>query len=284
VIYFRKHGRRILKRLLNDLDQKGFAEGELWNRRKDGRAYLCLISLVKVQDAEGRTRHFIGFFKDRTETHVAKQKIEELAFTDVLTGLPNRLLLAERIKQSMTIADRSQGKFALLFLDLDHFKKINDSLGHPFGDRILIAVTERLKKCVRQVDTAARLGGDEFILLLHQSDAAGAETCAKRVLDELRAAFTLDEMRFNLTCSIGIAIYPDDGDNLDDLIKNADSAMYHVKERGRADYRFYQPQMNIDLLSRMKLDHAMRQFFATWRFPFALSTFGRHENGRGVRR
>ncbi|WP_394778031.1 EAL domain-containing protein [Undibacterium sp.] len=245
--------------LLEELEIKGFWEGELWNRRKNGHAYLCMISLVRVQDEDGKTIHYIGFFKDRTETHTAKQKIEELAFSDTLTGLPNRLLLAERIKQSISVASRGNSTFALLFIDLDHFKQINDSLGHPFGDRVLIEVTERLKKCIRQVDTASRLGGDEFVLLLHQADAAGAEICARRVLEELNVPFSLDGMSFTVTCSIGVALYPADGMTMDDLIKNADSAMYHVKERGRSDFRFYQRQMNIGLLSRMKLDHAMRQ-------------------------
>lgn len=245
--------------LLAELESEGFWEGELWNRRKNGHAYLCMISLVRVQDEQGNTLHYIGFFKDRTENHTAKQKIEELAFSDVLTGLPNRLLLTERIKQSITHCSREHSNFALLFLDLDHFKQINDSMGHPFGDRVLIEVTERLKKCLRQVDTAARLGGDEFVLLLHQADANGAEICARRVQEELAAPFNLDGMGFTVTCSIGIALYPDDGTSMDDLIKNADSAMYHVKERGRADFRFYQRQMNIGLLSRMKIDHAMRQ-------------------------
>ena len=244
--------------LLEELAVKGYWEGELWNRRKNGHAYLCMISLVKLQDEFGQAVHYIGFFKDRTENHTAKQKIEELAFSDVLTGLPNRLLLAERLRQSIIFSSRNDTTFALLFLDLDHFKQINDSLGHPFGDRVLIEVTERLKRCVRQVDTASRLGGDEFVLLLHQADSSGAEICARRVLEELSAPFTLDGMNFTVTCSIGISLFPTDGRTMDDLIKNADSAMYHVKERGRSDFRFYQRQMNIGLLSRMKIDHAMR--------------------------
>ncbi|BBB63729.1 histidine kinase [Undibacterium sp. KW1] len=248
-----------VENLLKELENLGFWEGELWNRRKNGNAYLCMISLVRVPDAKGGALNYIGFFKDRTETHTAKQKIEELAFSDVLTGLPNRLLLDERIRQAITISSRNHSTFSLLFLDLDHFKQINDALGHPFGDRVLLQVTERLKKCIRQVDTAARLGGDEFVLLLHEADAEGAEICARRVLEELSAPFSLDSMNFTVTASIGIALYPADGQSMADLIKNADSAMYHVKERGRSDFRFYQRQMNIGLLSRMKLDHAMRQ-------------------------
>ncbi|MBC3877648.1 EAL domain-containing protein [Undibacterium sp. FT79W] len=256
----------LIDQLLAKLEKDGCWEGELWNRRKNGHAYLCMITLVKVQDDHNKTLHYIGFFKDRTETHVAKQKIEELAFSDALTGLPNRLLLSERIKQSIMISGRDNSSFAVLFLDLDHFKQINDSLGHQFGDRVLLEVTERLKKCIRQVDTAARLGGDEFVLLLHEADAAGAEVCAQRVLEELSVPINLEGMSFTVTSSIGIALFPDDGTNMDDLIKNADSAMYHVKERGRSDFRFYQRQMNIGLLSRMKLDHAMRQALEHHRF------------------
>lgn len=256
----------LIDQLLAKLEKDGCWEGELWNRRKNGHAYLCMITLVKVQDDHNKTLHYIGFFKDRTETHVAKQKIEELAFSDALTGLPNRLLLSERIKQSIMISGRDNSSFAVLFLDLDHFKQINDSLGHQFGDRVLLEVTERLKRCIRQVDTAARLGGDEFVLLLHEADAAGAEVCAQRVLEELSVPINLEGMSFTVTSSIGIALFPDDGTNMDDLIKNADSAMYHVKERGRSGFRFYQRQMNIGLLSRMKLDHAMRQALEHHRF------------------
>ncbi len=248
-----------LDQILRQLEQNACWEGELWNRNKEGHAYLSMVTLVKVTDAQGQTVHFIGFCKDRTESHAAKQKIEQLAFSDALTGLPNRLLLAERIKQAISVASRRHGSFALLFLDLDHFKQINDALGHPFGDRVLLEVTRRLKKCIRQVDTAARHGGDEFVLLLHEADAEGAEICARRVLEELSAPVDLDGMQFTITSSIGIALYPADGNNMDDLIKNADSAMYYVKERGRSDFRFYQKQMNIGLLSRMKMDHAMRQ-------------------------
>ena len=241
------------------LSMEGVWQGELWHRRKDGNSCPCLVSMVRVPDESGNTLHTIGFFKDLTESLAAKQKIEELAYNDTLTGLPNRLMLAERMELALGYAQRDGESFAVLFLDLDHFKQINDSLGHMFGDRVLIEVAERLKGCLRQVDMASRLGGDEFVLLLHQTDARGAEITARRVLDALAQPFTLDDINFTVTCSIGIALYPDDGVTIDDLIKNSDSAMYHVKERGRSDFRFYQRQMNIGLLSRMKLDHAMRQ-------------------------
>ncbi|MCX8016848.1 MAG: EAL domain-containing protein [Rhodocyclaceae bacterium] len=251
-----------IAQLRAQLDSAGYWEGEAWHRDGADTTSPCHASLVRVTDADGTVRHYIGFFKDLSETVNARKRIEELAYTDALTGLPNRLLLAERLEFAIHLAQRDHSQFALLFIDLDRFKQINDSLGHQFGDRVLIEVAERIKDCLRQVDTAARLGGDEFLVLLHKIDTRGAEITARRLLERLAEPIRLDEMSFTVTCSIGIALYPDDGQTMDDLIKNADSAMYHVKERGRAGFRFYQRQMNVGLLSRMKLDHAMRQALA----------------------
>jgi diguanylate cyclase (GGDEF)-like protein/PAS domain S-box-containing protein len=273
------------------LAERGVWEGELWHRRADGGALPGQVSLVRLPAQAGMgavvgegagspaaavvhahgaagpvtaaapaaegVRH-VGFFKDLTETVAAHKRIEELAFSDPLTGLPNRVMLTERVEFALAMSQRHQTPFALLFLDLDRFKHINDSLGHLFGDRVLVEVAERLKTCVRQVDTVARLGGDEFVLLLGELDSRGAETSARRVLEVLGQPFMLEGLSFSVTASIGIAMYPTDGTSMNDLIKNADAAMYRVKERGRAGLRFYQPQMNVDLLARMKLDHAMR--------------------------
>ncbi|MBU0752225.1 MAG: EAL domain-containing protein [Gammaproteobacteria bacterium] len=257
-LLFDRFNEQLTQQLETRLQAEGVWEGEIWHRHKDGRSMPCQVAMVRVADDAGNAIHYIGFFKDLSETVAAKQRIEELAYNDVLTGLPNRLLLAERIQFSLSLAQRDGTSFAILFLDLDRFKQINDSLGHMFGDRVLVQVAERIKACLRHADTASRLGGDEFVLLLHNTDARGAEITARRLLDALARPFSLDEMAFTLSCSIGIALFPDDGRTMDDLIKNADSAMYHVKERGRSDFRFYQRQMNVDLLSRMKLDHAMR--------------------------
>ena len=254
------------------LAQQGYWEGEAWHRNQAGVAIPCQVSLVRVANEDGKLLHYIGFFKDLSETVNARKRIEQLAYTDALTGLPNRLMLTERLEFTISLARRDQISFALLFLDLDRFKQINDSLGHQFGDRVLVGVAERIKDCLRQVDTAARLGGDEFLVLLHNTDVRGAEITARRILERLSQPFTFDELSFTVTSSIGIALYPDDGQTMDDLIKNADAAMYHAKERGRAGFRFYQRQMNVGLLSRMKLDHAMRQALveATPGFGFRL--------------
>lgn len=247
-----------LRAMRRALMRQGYWQGELWARRREGEPYPCLLSMVRVA-AEARSEAtYIGFAKDLSEAMAARRRIEELAFTDPLTGLPNRVLLRERFEMAINYARRDRAKFAVLFIDLDRFKQINDSLGHAFGDRVLVTVAERLKECVRQIDTAARLGGDEFMVLLANVDAAGAEIAARRILRAISEPIPVDDMRFQLTVSIGIAMYPEDGTDAEELTRNADSAMYAVKERGRADIRFYQRQMNIGLLSRVKLDHALR--------------------------
>jgi diguanylate cyclase (GGDEF)-like protein/PAS domain S-box-containing protein len=240
------------------LAAQGMWAGEVW--RTVGDASVAVeVSWVALTDERGAIVNTIGHFKDLTERLEAQRRIEKLAYRDVLTGLPNRLLLAQRVDFSLRLAERSGGTFAVMFIDLDRFKNINDSLGHAFGDRVLIEVSDRVQHCLRDVDTLSRMGGDEFVAFLQDADALGAEVAARRILDAMAQPFLVDEMNFSLGCSIGVAMYPADGRSLDELIKCADTAMYRVKERGRGNFRFYQPQMNVDLLSRMKLDHAMRR-------------------------
>ena len=245
---------------------EGVWEGELWYRKKDSTTIPGLASFVRVQDDDGCSLQHVIFFKDQAEQIAAKNRIAQLAYYDTLTGLPNRAMLRERIDFTLKWSKREGKRFGVLFLDLDRFKHINDSLGHAFGDRVLVQEAERIQACLRQTDTAARLGGDEFLVLLHDVDEHGAELTANRILASLAENYLLDAMAFALTCSIGIALYPADGETADDLIKNADAAMYRVKERGRSGFRFYQRQMNVDLLSRMKLDHAMREALDTGGF------------------
>ena len=248
-----------MEQVLAGWDREGFWEGELWLPRDNGAYCAVHLSWVALRDDEGRVVQSIGFMRDLTLQHAAQKRIEELAYSDVLTGLPNRLLLSQRVHTATQGARAGDTGFAILFLDLDRFKIINDSLGHPFGDRVLQLVAERLQACLRQTDMLCRLGGDEFVIYLHGADAVVAESVAVRILDDMRKPFLLDGMGFSIQCSIGMALYPQDGATLDDLIKQADTAMYRVKERGRGNYGFYQPQMNANLLSRMKLEHAMRQ-------------------------
>jgi diguanylate cyclase (GGDEF)-like protein/PAS domain S-box-containing protein len=198
-------------------------------------------------------------FRDISEQLAARQRIEELSHTDALTGLPNRHLLADRVEFALAMAQRTGQPFALMVLNLDRFKHVNDNLGMGAGDRVLREVTERIKSCLRHVDTVARLGGDEFVLLVQQADATGAETTARRLLEAMGRPFTLEADNFTVTCSIGVALCPGGGSSLDELMRSAASALQQVKESGRASFRFHHAQAEGLQRSRMQMDHAMRQ-------------------------
>lgn len=223
------------------------------------RSGRMLERVTLPQTSRGRVVGRVYSFRDLTERLDAQKRIEKLAYTDVLTGLPNRLLLGQRVDVALRNAQRSGETFAILFIDLDRFKNINDSLGQDFGDHVLIEAAKRIQKDLREVDTLSRVGGDEFVVFLQEADALGAEIVARRILQSLGQPFQVDHVNFSMGCSIGVCMYPEDGRTLDTLIQCADTAMHRVKEHGRGNFRFYQPQMNVDLLSRMKLDHAMRQ-------------------------
>ncbi len=244
--------------LCKELAQANAWEGEVYCSRSHGADLFAQASIVRVLSDDQQTLHYIVFLKDLTEKMAAMQRIKELAYGDALTGLPNRVLLNERIDHSISLCERENKTFAVVFVDLDRFKQINDSLGHDFGDQVLVSVAQRIRNCLRTSDTAARLGGDEFIFLLHDTDAQGAEVIVQRVMNRLCEPVMVDNLKLTVTGSLGIALYPADGRTKEDLIKNADTAMYQAKERGRANFRFYQRQMNIDSLSRIKLDTAMR--------------------------
>ncbi|WPC65505.1 EAL domain-containing protein [Rhodoferax ferrireducens] len=249
----------LMVRVEQVLRDEGFWRGQVWLDRAGRSACAVHLSWVLLRDEDGAVLHTICFFKDLTEELAAQKRIEQLAYSDALTGLPNKLLLSQRVGFALRMAERHGSQFGVFFLDLDHFKNINDSMGHVFGDRVLVEVAERIKRCLRDADTLCRLGGDDFVIFVQEIDARGAEMLAQRILDLMAQAFLIEETSFSVGCSIGIALYPADGRSLDELIKCADTAMYLVKERGRGSFRFYQPQMNVDLLSRMKMDHAMRR-------------------------
>jgi len=221
------------------------------------------------QCSRGRPIGRVFSFRDITDRIAASRRIERLSHTDALTGLPNRALLSERVERALALAQREGAPFALLLLNLDHFKHINETLGHAFGDRVLVEVGERLSACVRQIDTVARLGGDEFVLLAQRSDAAGAEAAARRVMEALQRPFTLDGLNFTVTASLGIALHPNDGASVDEMLRHAEATMCEVKQSGRAAWRFHTHRNHagdVDLRTRMQLDHAMRQALAQQRF------------------
>lgn len=253
-------GANFIERVQAGWQQADVWQGELWLPREGESGCAVHLSWVPLRGEEGGIEQSIGFVRDLTQQHAAQKRIDELAYSDVLTGLPNRLLLSQRVNSVLHSPHRSEdANFAVLFLDLDRFKVVNDSLGHTFGDRVLQLVAVRLQACLRQADMLCRLGGDEFVIYLPAGDLEVADRVARRILESMLRPFVLDGMGLSIQCSIGVALYPQDGKTLDELIKQADTAMYQVKERGRGNYGYYQPQMNEHLLARMKLEHAMRQ-------------------------
>jgi diguanylate cyclase (GGDEF)-like protein/PAS domain S-box-containing protein len=221
------------------------------------------------QSSRGRVIGRVSSFRDITERVEALRRVEAQSRSDALTGLPNRRVLADRVAFSMALAQRDGTPFALLHVDVDRFKHINDTLGHGFGDQVLVDVAERLKGCLRQVDTVARLDGDEFALLVHHADAHGAEATARRVQAALLRPFSHGGLSFTVTCSIGIALYPGDGAGFDELMRHAERAMHAVKNTGRASYQFHRAgagPAEPGRHSRLKLDHAMRVALANEQF------------------
>ena len=241
------------------LHANGFWRGSAWIQRHGGASCAVHASWILLRDDQGQVLQTVGFFRDLTEEIEAQKRIEQLAYSDALTGLPNRLLLTQRAEFALRLAERSGHKCGVFFLDLDRFKNINDSMGHTFGDRVLIDVAERLRRCLREVDILCRLGGDEFVIFLQDIDVHGAEVLAQRIQDSMGKTFQIEGMNFSIGCSMGIALYAEHCKTLDTLIKCADTAMYLVKARGRGSFRFYEPQMNVNSLSHIKIDHAMRK-------------------------
>ncbi len=186
-------------------------------------------------------------------------EMSHLAQHDVLTDLPNRLMLKDRLAQAIAMALRNQHQLAVLFLDLDGFKHINDSLGHSVGDKLLQAVATRLSSCVRKSDTVSRQGGDEFVILLPEvTHAADAAISAAKIIGELKKAFIIGEQNLCVTASVGISTYPDNGEDPEMLIKNADTAMYHAKQNGRGNYQFFRPDMSLQAVERQSLEGQLR--------------------------
>jgi diguanylate cyclase (GGDEF)-like protein/PAS domain S-box-containing protein len=228
--------------------------------RKDGSVRLVTIDGRISCNAAGEPQHTHCIITDITERKAAEQKIKFLAFHDSLTGLSNRLLAKDRLEQAMAHGERLHHKTALLFLDLDHFKRVNDSLGHPIGDSLLKAVALRLRDCVRETDTISRQGGDEFLIILSSiSDTEAVARVATKILERMNASFSIDGYELATSISIGIAVGPDDGADFDTLLKRADTAMYHAKEAGRNAYRFYTEQMNHEASEYLHIHNSLQR-------------------------
>ncbi|HET9652381.1 MAG TPA: EAL domain-containing protein, partial [Usitatibacter sp.] len=247
------------------LKTKGEWQGDIWNKRKNGEIYPEWLNISAVRDGNGEIEHYVAIFSDITERKQQEAIITYQAYHDALTGLPNRVLFRDRVDQALAIARRHEVQHvAVMFLDLDRFKFINDSLGHKVGDLLLKEVARRLKDAVRESDTVARLGGDEFTVLLPEiAGIEGAEAVAEKMLEATRQPYRLGDKDLNVTTSIGIAMFPQDGRDADTLMKNADTAMYHVKAQGRAGYRVYDAELSAHVRRHLELEGELRRALAT---------------------
>ena len=255
-----QHDNAFYERMWRMIDTEGQWQGEIINRRKNGVIYPEWLTITRVLDESGAVSHYVGVFSDVTERKASESRVRYLSEHDFLTGLPNRFLFQDRVSQAIVHCVRHGGRLAILFLDLDRFKAVNDSHGHEVGDRLLKEVGERLRVAVRAADTVCRQGGDEFLVLVegidHPEDAAHV---AEKLIENIGAPVDIDGHRISVTPSIGIALYPEDGRDMQTLIRAADTAMYQAKEHGRNNYRYYTRSMNTGYSERLAIEQAMRR-------------------------
>jgi len=255
----REHDRPFFETLWQTIERTGSWRGEIWNRRKDGNTYPARMTITGVRDDHGQLVNYIGIFSDISDAKRSEEELYRLAHHDALTGLANRSLLRARMEQSLQRAKRDETLLALLFIDLDLFKNVNDSLGHSIGDELLQNVAHAIEGEVRKADTVARLGGDEFVILMDAIEGpATAAHLAERLCGLISQPFEVGDRELRLTASIGVSLFPEDGDSMDSLLSNADLAMYRAKDRGRNTYRFFESEMNTRAMQRLHLETALR--------------------------
>jgi diguanylate cyclase (GGDEF)-like protein/PAS domain S-box-containing protein len=259
-----RHDPAFFQAMWHAIHQAGGWQGEIWDRRKNGEVYPKWLTISAVMGDDGIVSHYVGTHQDITERKIAEEKIKELAFFDALTRLPNRTLLLDRLRQAITVSARSEDCGALLFIDLDHFKTLNDTLGHDKGDLLLQQVAQRLADSVLESDTVARVGGDEFVVVLgnlhkdRQEAANQTEAMGEKILAVLGSPYQLGEIEYRSTASIGATVFRGHQASIDELLKQADLAMYKSKERGRNAVRFFDPDMQTVVVERAALEAGLR--------------------------
>jgi diguanylate cyclase (GGDEF)-like protein/PAS domain S-box-containing protein len=261
------HDGAFYQRIWDEVAAHGHWKGEIWSVRKSGQRYPASVALTAIRDGQHGSIHFMAVLADITDRRRNEEYTRHLAEHDFLTDLPNRVLLIDRLHQALAAARRKHSKVAVMFLDLDRFKLINDNFGHHVGDLLLKEVALRLARCVRGVDTVSRQGGDEFIIIL--ADIGGEEQAAHvaaSVMQAVALVTRVGEIEVNIGTSIGISIYPGDGEDVDTLLKHADVAMYHAKQNGRNEYRFFSPEMNAQVVERIGLENKLRHALAEGQF------------------
>ena len=274
-----RHAPSFFQAMWASLEQTGQWRGEIWNRRKNGEAFPCWQTIRAVRDNTGEVMHYVSVLSDISAIKESQAKVEYLAHHDPLTDLPNRFLFDARLEHALERAHRTRQRTGVLFLDLDGFKHINDSLGHPAGDRVLQLTAERLRAQVREEDTVARLGGDEFTLLLEEiTGPQEVAVVAQKLLESFKKPFELEGHTLHVTPSIGISLSPEDGKDVTTLVRNADTAMYRAKDKGRNTYQFYTKEFTDRASERIqmesKLHHALEQdeFLLYYQPQYSLQT------------
>ncbi len=255
-----RHKDTFYRDMWNDLENKGQWQGEIWNRRKNGETYPEWLTISAIKDETGKTVQYVSIFNDITERIQREERIKYQAYHDALTGLPNRALFHDRLSMALTHAHRNGEMVAVMMLDLDQFKRINDTLGHPVGDRLLQEVGKRLITYLREGDTVSRLGGDEFALILEDIQSIeNVIKVAQKILRKMETPVHINAHDLHISTSIGISLYPSDGQDVDTLLKHGDTAMYQAKQEGRNRYRFYTPEMNDKALQRLAMENELRK-------------------------
>ncbi|MFA6310876.1 MAG: EAL domain-containing protein [Sterolibacterium sp.] len=260
-----RHDAAFYRAMWETIGRSGAWQGEVWDRHKNGQDYPRWLTISAVKNDDGVATHYVGVHFDISERKQAEKKINELAYFDQLTGLPNRTLLLDRLRQTMTASSRSGVYGALLFIDLDNFKTLNDTLGHDVGDLLLKRVAQRLTTCVRAGDTAARLGGDEFVVMLSslsmsaRDAATQTEVVGEKILAALNQTYQLKDVAYHNTPSVGATLFSGHQAEIEDLLKQAELAMYKAKASGRNALRFFDPDMELDVMRRAALEKDLRE-------------------------
>ncbi len=273
------HDKIYYERMWNELNEKGRWKGKIYNKRKNGEIVPIWLNISVVKDSNNKITKYVAVHTSLKEIIDSQEKANFLAYHDSLTKLPNRVKLEENLEYSISFAARNNSNLFVLFIDLDRFKNINDTLGHGIGDKLLVIVANRIRKVLRETDTLARMGGDEFIVVLDSSvNKKSAGYVCEKILDVIKELITIDNNTLTTSGSIGVAMYPDDGKDITTLIKNADTAMYHAKKLGKDTYQYYDKQLSLDVHEQLNIEQALKdviekeELFLNYQAQYELKT------------